>query len=98
MNYKYRVKGVIEKPFILRGVFFGIKSSIDFHITESELSFIKEMCNFSQVIDLQKPIETPKPIHNTTQIKTQTNQTQKVVRNELPKTNGTNKVQNSSKV
>lgn len=97
MNYKYRVKGVVEKPFI-RGVHYKIGSTIDFHITESELKFLKERCKLTQVIDLQKATETPKSIQNTTQVKTQ-NQTQKVVRNELPKQSiGTNKVENSIKV
>lgn len=96
MNYKYRVKGVVEKPFILRGVHFCIGSKIDLHIVESELNFIKERCKLTQVIDLQKVAETPKPIQHTTQIKAQT--IQKAVKNELPKTNGTNKVENKSKV
>ena len=96
MNYKYRVKGVVEKPFILRGAHFRIGSKIDLHIVESELNFIKERCKLTQNVDLQKVVETPKPIHNTTQVKAQT--TQKAVRNELPKTNGTNKVENTSKV
>lgn len=90
MNYKYRVKGVVEKPFILRGTHFRIGGKIDLHIVESELNFIKERCKLTQVIDLQKVAETPKPIQNTTQVKAQTNQ--KVVRNEQPKVNGTNKV------
>ena len=96
MNYKYRVKGVVEKPFILRGVMFRIGTTIDFHIAESELNFLKERCKLMQVNDLQKVNETPKPIQNTTQVKAQT--IQKVVRNEVPRTNGTNKVENTSKV
>lgn len=96
MNYKYRVKGVVEKPFILRGVMFRIGTTIDFHIAESELNFLKERCKLTQVNDLQKVNETPKPIQNTTQVKAQT--IQKVVRNEVPRTNGTNKVENTSKV
>lgn len=97
MNYKYRVKGVVEKPFILRGVMCRIGATIDFHIAESELNFLKERCELTQLIDLQKIAETPKPIQHTTQVKAQT--TQKVVKNELPKqTIGTNKVQNSSKI
>ena len=95
MNYKYRVKGVVEKPFI-RGVHYRIGSKIDFHIAEKELEFLKERCKLTQVIDLQKVAETPKPIQNTTQVKTQT--TQKAVRNELPKTVIGNKVENTSKV
>ena len=90
MNYKYRVKGVVEKPFILRGAYFRIGSSVDCHIIESELNFLKERCKLTQVIDLQKVSQTPKSIQNTTQVKAQT--TQKVVKNELPRTNGTNKV------
>lgn len=98
MNYKYRVKGVVEKSFILRGLFFRIGSCIDLYITEKELNFVKERCNDLKVNDLQKATETPKPIQNTTQVKTQ-NQTQKVVKNELPKqSSGTNKVENSIKV
>lgn len=95
MDYKYRVKGVVEKPFILRGAFFRISGIIDCHITEKELNFIKERCKLTQVIDLQKVGETPKPIQNTTQVKAQ-NQNQKVVRNELPKpTSGQNKGKNT---
>lgn len=94
INYKYSVKGVVEKPFILRGVMFRIGTTIDFHIAESELNFLKERCKLTQVIDLQKVIETPKPIQNTTQFKAQT--IQKAVKNELPKsTNARNKNQNT---
>lgn len=97
MNYKYRVKGVVEKPFILRGVMFRIGTTIDFHIAESQLNFLKERCKLTQLIDLKKVAETPKPIQNTTQVKAQTNQ--KAVKNELPKqTVGTNKVENTNKV
>lgn len=96
MNYKYRVKGVVEKPFILRGVMFRIGTTIDFHIAERELNFLKERCKLTQVIYLQKVAETPKPIQHTTQVKAKT--TQKAVRNELPNTSGTNKVENTSKV
>ena len=96
MNYKYRVKGVVEKPFILRGAHFRIGGKIDCHIIEDELNFLKERCKLTQVIDLQKVAETPKPIQHTTQVKAQN--IQKVVRNELPKVNGTNKVENTSKV
>ena len=89
MNYKYRVKGVVEKPFILRGAYFRIGGNVDCHIIESELNFLKERCKLTQVIDLQKVSQTPKSIQNTTQVKAQT--TQKVAKNEFPRTNGTNK-------
>lgn len=92
MNYKYRVKGVVEKPFVLTGVFFRIGVSIDLHIAKNNLEFVKERCKIKEIIDLQKFAETPKPIQSTTQIKAQS--IQKAVKNELPRTNGTNKDKN----
>lgn len=86
MNYKYSVKGVVEKSFILRGLFFRIGSSIDLCITEKELDFVVPRCNNLKVTDLEKATETPKPIQNTTQIKTQN--TQKVVKDELQQKQG----------
>lgn len=52
MQYRYRVLGKVEQSFILRGAYFAIGSEIDFHITESELPFIKEMCKLTQICDL----------------------------------------------
>lgn len=58
MQYRYRVLGKVEQSFILRGAYFAIGSEIDFHITESELSFVKERCKLTNIEDL---VETTKP-------------------------------------
>lgn len=52
MQYRYRVLGKVEHSFILRGAYFEVGSMIDFHITDSELSFVKERCELTQIYDL----------------------------------------------
>lgn len=60
MIYRYRVKGKAEKAFILRGMHFCIGKDIDCVISESELTFIKERCTLSEIVDTQKPVAQPK--------------------------------------
>ena len=90
MNYRYRVKGVAEKSFILRGRYFRVGGEIKTEILESELAFVKERCKLEKVEDLtarSQPIPTNSPT------------TPKGVKNELPKSaSGTNKVANKTKV
>ena len=62
MELKYRVKGRVNSPFILRGLHFAVGSDMDFCICEKELEFVKERINVSQLIDLKRPIETPNPV------------------------------------
>ena len=62
MQYRYRVLGKVEQSFILRGAIFAIGSKMDFYITESELSFVKERCKIDSIVDLQKPTETENPV------------------------------------
>lgn len=70
MKFKYRVKGLIRKPFILRSAYFGIGDNMDFYITESELKFVSERCEVAELIDLeQKPVETPEPVLEETENK-----------------------------
>lgn len=85
MNYRYRVKGVSENAFILRGAHFRIGSSIDTVILESELAFVKERCRLDKVEDIQEKNAPSRPIP--------TNSTPtKGVKNELSEsTSGANK-------
>lgn len=94
MNYRYRVKGVAEKSFILRGMYFAIGSSIDTDISANELTFVKERCKIAQIVDKKAETENLQPILNNSQ----TNP--KEVKNELPKstTSGANKSTNKAKV
>ena len=90
MNYRYRVKGVAEKAFILRGLHFRVGSKIDTAILESELAFVKERCKLTKVEDITVRSQ-PMP--------TNTQTTPKGVKNELPKTIiGANKTANKAKV
>lgn len=68
MKFKYRVKGLIEKPFILRSAYFAIGDNMDFYITENELKFVRERCKIGELIDLEKAVETPKPVLEEKQI------------------------------
>lgn len=90
MNYRYRVKGVAEKAFILRGLHFRLGSKVDIAILESELAFIKERCKLTKVEDVTVRSQ-PMPINSQT--------TPKGVKNELPKSAiGTNKIASKAKV
>lgn len=63
MKFKYRVKGLVEKSFILRGAYFAIGANMDFYIPESELEFVNGHCRIEELIDLeQKPVESPEPV------------------------------------
>ena len=63
MKFKYRIKGLVRKPFILRSAYFSIGNNIDFYITESELEFVKERCEINEIIDLvEKSVEPPKSV------------------------------------
>ena len=63
MNLKYRVKGKVNSPFILRGLHFDVNSDMDFSISENELQFVQERVSNCEVIDLEKKaVETPKPV------------------------------------
>ena len=86
MNYRYRVKGVVEKAFILRGMHFRIGSTIETVILDNELAFVKENCRLDKIEDLQAKTAPSKPIP------TNSTTTPKGVKNELPKsTIGANK-------
>lgn len=93
MNYRYRVKGVAEKAFILRGAHFRVGGTIDTEILESELAFVKERCKLENVEDMQAKTAHSQPIPTNSQ------NAPKGVKNELPKSaSGTNKVANKAKV
>ena len=63
MTKKYRVKGKVNSPFILSGLYFAIDSDMDFCINESEIQFVKERVSISELIDLsKKAIESPEPV------------------------------------
>ena len=72
MKYRYRVRGNVEKAFILRGAHFRIGSEIFTFITEEELAFIKDNCTLTEVEDFentpsvsQDPIPTTKTTKST---------------------------------
>lgn len=92
MNYRYRVKGVAEKAFIMRGAHFRVGGTIDTVILESELAFVKERCRLDKVEDMQAVAAPSQPIP--------TNSTPtKGVKNELPKsTSRANKSADTAKV
>lgn len=90
MNYRYKVKGVAEKAFILRGLHFRVGGAIDTAILESELAFVKERCKLTKVEDLTARSQ-PIPANSQT--------APKGVRNELAKSAiGTNKIASKAKV
>ena len=62
MAFKYRVKGKVERAFIIRGLHFDVGSEIDFYVTEKELEFVKERCQIAELIDSTKPIDNPTPM------------------------------------
>lgn len=90
MNYRYRVQGRVEKPFILRGMFFGIGADIDNYITEKELVFVKERCALTKIVDIQAV--SPKPIP------TNSTETDRGVKDDSKSTSRVNKVKPFSKV
>lgn len=93
MDYRYRVKGVAEKSFILRGAHFRIGGTIDTVILERELAFVKERCKLDKVEDLQVKTVPSQPIP------TNSATTPKGVNNVQPKsTSRANKSANTSKV
>ena len=90
MIYRYRVEGVAEKAFILRGMHFRVNGTINTDISDTELAFIKERCRLNKIVDITA---TPQPISaNSTK-------TSKGEKNELPKsTSRANKSANKAKV
>lgn len=93
MDYRYRVKGVAEKAFILRGMYFRVGSKVDNDILESELAFVKERCRLDKVEDLQAKTSPSQPIP------TDSPTTPKGVKNELPKSaSGASKVKSKATV
>lgn len=93
MNYRYKVKGVAEKPFILRGACFRIGGTIDTVILESELPLVKERCRLERVEDIQDKTYDPQPLPNNS------SKNPKGVKNEFTKsTSGANKGASKAKV
>lgn len=76
MNYRYRVKGMTEKAFILRGMYFRVGSPIDTQILDSELSFIKERCKLDEIVDMAT-LSQPIPTNSTISKKGVTNELRK---------------------
>ena len=91
MKYKYRVKGLIQKAFILRGVYFPFGENIDFYIFENQLDFIKERVKIEDLIDVEEKLQekTPEPVL----VETKTETKPKGVNNgvQKPRTNSSNK-------
>ena len=86
MKYKYRVKGLIQKSFILRGIHFRVGENMDFYIYENQLEFIKERVKIEDLIDVDEKLQhTPEPV--LVEENTQTESKPKGVKNGLPKTN-----------
>lgn len=72
MEYRYRVKGIVEKAFILRGAHFRVGSDIHTYIKESELDFVKSHCNLVDVVDTSLP-QDPMPKTTRTRKKVEQN-------------------------
>lgn len=71
MDYRYRVRGNVEKAFILRGAHFRIGCEIFTVIKESELGFVKDHCALTEVEDLErKPSVSQDPIPSSNAPKT----------------------------
>ena len=97
MKFKYRVKGLVQSPFILRSAYFNVRDNMDFYITESELEFVKARCKIDELVDLEKTVDsTPEPV---LEEKTDT-QPKEVVENERvqPKVSRPNKSNHTRKV
>lgn len=47
MELKYIVKGIVKNSFIIRGLHFPIGSDIELRVSENELNFIKERCEYN---------------------------------------------------
>ena len=63
MEFKYRIKGLIQRPFILRGAYMTIGENMDFYIRENELEFVKDRCKIEELIDLsEQKVNTPEPV------------------------------------
>lgn len=89
MTKKYRVKGKVNSPFILSGLYFAIDSDMDFCINESEIEFVKERVSISELIDLsKKAIESPEPV---LEEQPKTESKPKGVKNERQKSNSASK-------
>lgn len=88
MNFRYKVKGIVESPFILRGMAYIADNNIDTTIFEKEIEYIKAHCRLFEVVDLAT-VSKPLPEKNV----------QKGDKNVLSKpTSRTNKVKNTAKV
>lgn len=59
MDYRYRVRGKVEKAFVLRGMYFYIGKTIQMTITEKEISFVKENVPNLEVTDLKTSKSMP---------------------------------------
>lgn len=97
MKFKYRVKGLIQSPFILRSAYFAVGDNMDFYIAEGELEFVKARCKIEELIDLdEKVVSAPEPV---LEEKTDT-QPKEVVKNDKvqPKVNRPNKSNHTRKV
>lgn len=93
MDYRYRVIGVAKSAFILRGRHFRIGGGVEAHILESELAFVKEHCELTEIIDNAMPSQSYSIPKNPT------TSPRGGVKNELPKsTSRANKSADTSKV
>lgn len=64
MNYRYRVKGIAEKAFILRGRYFRVGAEVESYILDSEMEFIKDHCKLTDVLDINATAQSSKPLPN----------------------------------
>jgi hypothetical protein len=92
MNYRYRVKGVAEKSFILQGIYFYAGKTVNNYIKEQELVFVQERCKLTEIVDLKSQNSNPTPMPNNS---TETN---RGVKDDTQSTIRTNKVKSATKV
>lgn len=92
MDYRYRVKGVAERFFILRGIYFYAGKKVDDYITEQELVFVQERCKLTEIVDLKSTQSNPTPIPNNS------TETDRGVKDDTQSTIRANKVKSATKV
>lgn len=92
MDYRYRIKGVAERFFILRGIYFYAGKKIDDYITEQELVFVKERSKLTEIVDLQSKANVSKPMPNNS------SEINRGVKDDTQSTIRTNKIKPATKV
>lgn len=92
MNLRYRIKGTVTRPFILRSLHCKIGFKIDLSVTEQELEFVKDRCEIEEIVDLAQPNDNSTPVPKIQK------QNQGGAKNELSKSTRTTKTSSKKSV